>query len=98
MIAFNIFVSVMCYHVVLKLSILFLFLQLFDALFQIHCVEGHRGKDACKNVADSRYANIPDSILRAFFDTCPKNALKSPKRASQLAEDVVRLENHVEPV
>ena len=72
--------------------------QLFDALFQIHCVEGHRGKDACKNVADSRYANIPDSILRAFFDTCPKNALKSPKRASQLAEDVVRLENHVEPV
>jgi len=58
-------------------------------------VEGHRGKDACKNVADSRYANIPDSILRAFFETCPKKALRIPKRASQLAEEVAAAEYKV---
>ena len=46
--------------------------QLFDALFQIHALElNHRGRDATKNLADERYANIPDAIVRAFLDTCP---------------------------
>lgn len=46
--------------------------QLFDALFQIHALElCHRGRDATKNLADERYANIPDATVRAFLDTCP---------------------------
>ena len=46
--------------------------RLFDALFQIHAIElSHRGRDATKNLADERYANIPDNTVRAFLDTCP---------------------------
>mmetsp|Transcript_5427 Transcript_5427/g.12354 ORF Transcript_5427/g.12354 Transcript_5427/m.12354 type:complete len:434 (+) Transcript_5427:52-1353(+) len=46
--------------------------RLFDALFQIHALElNHRGRDATKNLADERYANIPDATVRAFLDTCP---------------------------
>lgn len=45
---------------------------LFDALFEIHTVElSHRGRDATKNLADERYANIPDTQVRYFIDTCP---------------------------
>ncbi|KAL7519571.1 hypothetical protein ACHAWX_004331 [Stephanocyclus meneghinianus] len=46
--------------------------RLFDALFEIHSVElGHRGRDATKNLADERYANIPDAQVRHFIETCP---------------------------
>jgi len=46
--------------------------RLFDALFQIHALElNHRGRDATKNLADERYANIPDGTVRAFLETCP---------------------------
>ncbi|KAL7532327.1 hypothetical protein ACHAXR_004561 [Thalassiosira sp. AJA248-18] len=46
--------------------------RLFDALFQIHAVElSHRGRDATKNLADERFANIPDATVRAFLETCP---------------------------
>jgi hypothetical protein len=46
--------------------------SLFDALFEIHCVElAHRGRDGTKSIADDRYANIPDSQVRCFIDTCP---------------------------
>eukprot|EP00581_Thalassiosira_minuscula_P005980 CAMPEP_0183735838 /NCGR_PEP_ID=MMETSP0737-20130205/47730_1 /TAXON_ID=385413 /ORGANISM="Thalassiosira miniscula, Strain CCMP1093" /LENGTH=498 /DNA_ID=CAMNT_0025969689 /DNA_START=45 /DNA_END=1541 /DNA_ORIENTATION=+ len=46
--------------------------RLFDALFQIHALElNHRGRDATKNLADERYANVPDGTVRAFLDTCP---------------------------
>lgn len=46
--------------------------QLFDALFEIHVIElNHRGRDATKNLADERYANIPDGTVRAFLDNCP---------------------------
>lgn len=46
--------------------------QLFDALFEIHVIElSHRGRDATKNLADERYANIPDGTVRAFLDNCP---------------------------
>jgi len=46
--------------------------RLFDALFQIHSLEiNHRGRDATKNLADERYANIPDGTVRAFLETCP---------------------------
>ncbi|KAL7537008.1 hypothetical protein ACHAWF_005631 [Thalassiosira exigua] len=46
--------------------------RLFDALFQIHSLElGHRGRDATKNLADERYANVPDGVVRAFLETCP---------------------------
>lgn len=45
---------------------------LFDALFEIHSVElSHRGRDSTKNLADERYANIPDAQVRHFIDTCP---------------------------
>jgi hypothetical protein len=46
--------------------------RLFDALFETHSVElGHRGQDATKNLADERYANIPDAQVRHFIETCP---------------------------
>ena len=47
-------------------------MQLFDALFQIHALKlSHRGRDATKNLADERYANVPDATVRAFLDSCP---------------------------
>lgn len=55
--------------------------QLFDALFQIHALElNHRGRDATKNLADARYANVPDGTVRAFLETCPICAIRRHAR------------------
>ena len=59
--------------------------QLFDALFEIHVIElNHRGRDATKNLADERYANIPDGTVRAFLDNCP---ICNAKRRSSGGDD-----------
>lgn len=51
--------------------------RLFDALFQIHALElNHRGRDATKNVADERFANVPDTTVRAFLETCPQCSIR----------------------
>ncbi|KAL9188944.1 hypothetical protein ACHAXT_011434 [Thalassiosira profunda] len=66
--------TVLCrYHKSGTKSIVYLAVpRLFDALFQIHAVElNHRGRDATKNLADERYANVPDATVRAFLDACP---------------------------
>ncbi|KAL7494041.1 hypothetical protein ACHAWT_002956 [Skeletonema menzelii] len=56
--------------------------QVFDALFEMHVMElGHRGRDATKNLADERYANLPDAQIRAFLDTCPQCAARRTARA-----------------
>jgi hypothetical protein len=55
--------------------------QVFDALFEMHVVElGHRGRDATKNLADERYANLPDAQIRAFLDACPICAARRSAR------------------
>lgn len=66
--------SVLCrYNKAGNKSIMYLDVgRLFDALFEIHVIElSHRGRDATKNLADERYANIPDGTVRAFLDNCP---------------------------
>mmetsp|Transcript_28150 Transcript_28150/g.56603 ORF Transcript_28150/g.56603 Transcript_28150/m.56603 type:complete len:334 (+) Transcript_28150:70-1071(+) len=56
--------------------------QVFDALFEMHVMElGHRGRDATKNLADERYANLPDAQIRAFLDACPACAARRTARA-----------------
>ena len=56
--------------------------QVFDALFEMHVLElGHRGRDATKNLADERYANLPDAQIRAFLDSCPQCAARRTARA-----------------
>ena len=56
--------------------------QVFDALFEMHVIElGHRGRDATKNLADERYANLPDAQIRAFLDACPQCAARRSARA-----------------
>jgi hypothetical protein len=56
--------------------------QVFDALFEMHVIElGHRGRDATKNLADERYANLPDAQIRAFLDACPACAARRTARA-----------------
>ena len=56
--------------------------QVFDALFEMHVLElGHRGRDATKNLADERYANLPDAQIRAFLDSCQQCAARRTARA-----------------
>lgn len=47
--------------------------QLFDALFEIHCLEQNhvRGNSAVKSRVDELYANITDGQVKTFLDTCP---------------------------
>mmetsp|Transcript_27194 Transcript_27194/g.56643 ORF Transcript_27194/g.56643 Transcript_27194/m.56643 type:complete len:346 (+) Transcript_27194:46-1083(+) len=47
--------------------------QLYNALYEVHCLEhGHlRGKDAVKGRMDDLYANVPDSQVKTFLETCP---------------------------
>lgn len=55
--------------------------QVFDALFEMHVIElNHRGRDATKNLADERYANLPDAQIRAFLDACPSCAARRTNR------------------
>ena len=45
--------------------------DLYDAIFELHCLNGHRGWQASKNMANMKYANIPQEQIRFFIETCP---------------------------
>lgn len=45
--------------------------DLYDAIFEVHCLSGHRGWQASKNMANMKYANIPQEQIRFFIETCP---------------------------
>jgi len=45
--------------------------DLYDAIFEVHCLTGHRGWQASKNMANMKYANIPQEQIRFFIETCP---------------------------
>jgi hypothetical protein len=45
--------------------------DLYDAIFEMHCLTGHRGWQASKNMANMKYANIPQEQIRFFIETCP---------------------------
>ncbi|KAL3826480.1 hypothetical protein ACHAXA_004317 [Cyclostephanos tholiformis] len=45
--------------------------ELYDAIFEVHCLMGHRGWNATKNFANFKYANIPLEQVRFFIETCP---------------------------
>ena len=53
--------------------------ELYDAIFEIHCVENntrgnhhyHRPTLQCKKICNMRYANVPQEQIKIFFETCP---------------------------
>ncbi|KAL7549475.1 hypothetical protein ACHAWF_012743 [Thalassiosira exigua] len=45
--------------------------DLYDAIFEIHSLTGHRGWNACKKTANAKYANVPQDQIRCFVETCP---------------------------
>lgn len=45
--------------------------KVYDALFELHCMDGHRGREICKAKVDELYANVPDGQVKVFIDTCP---------------------------
>jgi len=47
--------------------------QLYDALFEIHCLEFNHagGVNVVKSRVAELYANVPEGQLRAFLETCP---------------------------
>lgn len=64
--------------------------ELYDAIFEIHCSTGHRGWQACKKIANLKYANIPQDQLKCFVETCPICSSRkgsSPKRQRKLEDD-----------
>jgi len=47
--------------------------QLYDALFEIHCLEFNHagGVNVVKSRVAELYANVPEGQIRAFLETCP---------------------------
>ena len=45
--------------------------ELYDAIFEIHCLTGHRGWQATKKIANLKYANVPQDQIKCFVETCP---------------------------
>ena len=45
--------------------------DLYDAIFEIHTLKGHRGWQSCKKLANLKYANLPQDQIRIFLETCP---------------------------
>ena len=45
--------------------------ELYDAIFEIHSLKGHRGWQGCKKLANLKYANLPQDQIRYFVETCP---------------------------
>ena len=83
-------------------SLMYIALEdLYDAIFEIHCLTGHRGWQATKKISNFKYANIPQDQIRCFIDTCPiclakKNGSGSasftPKRQRITANDKLEVE------
>lgn len=45
--------------------------DLYDAIFEIHTLKGHRSWAGCKKIVNLKYANIPQEHLRQFIESCP---------------------------
>jgi hypothetical protein len=45
--------------------------DLYDAIFEIHTLKGHRGWQSCKKLANLKYANLPQEQIKIFLETCP---------------------------
>ncbi|KAL7517149.1 hypothetical protein ACHAWX_003858 [Stephanocyclus meneghinianus] len=59
--------------------------DLYDAIFEIHTLKGHRGWQSCKKLANLKYANLPQDQIRTFLDTCPFCVRR--KKAKIVADD-----------
>ena len=62
--------------------------DLYDAIFEIHTLKGHRGWQSCKKLANLKYANLPQDQIRAFLDTCPLCAGRKKPKSEVLLEEV----------
>jgi hypothetical protein len=58
--------------------------ELYDAIFEVHCLMGHRGWNATKNIANFKYANIPLEQIRFFIETCPACVSKRIGRRAEM--------------
>lgn len=45
--------------------------KVYDALFEIHTMDGHKSREVCKAKVDELYANVPDGQVKVFIETCP---------------------------
>lgn len=45
--------------------------KVYDALFEIHTMDGHKSREVCKAKVDELYANVPDGQVKIFIETCP---------------------------
>lgn len=45
--------------------------DLYDAVFEIHTLKGHRSWAGCKKIANLKYANMPQEHIRQFIESCP---------------------------
>lgn len=63
--------------------------DLYDAIFEIHTLKGHRGWQSCKKLANLKYANLPQDQIRIFLETCPFCVgRKKPKVENPVGEEV----------
>ncbi|KAL3773429.1 hypothetical protein ACHAWO_004874 [Cyclotella atomus] len=69
--------------------------DLYDAIFEIHTLKGHRGWQSCKKLANLKYANLPQDHIRIFLETCPlclgrkKVKVETPASVAEEIEPVV---------
>jgi len=61
---------------------------LYDALFEIHTLSGHRAWHSTKKIANLKYANIPQDQIKCFVETCP---VCSSKKAANLKRQKIQL-------
>eukprot|EP00571_Detonula_confervacea_P011593 CAMPEP_0172307108 /NCGR_PEP_ID=MMETSP1058-20130122/8029_1 /TAXON_ID=83371 /ORGANISM="Detonula confervacea, Strain CCMP 353" /LENGTH=371 /DNA_ID=CAMNT_0013019183 /DNA_START=1 /DNA_END=1116 /DNA_ORIENTATION=+ len=64
--------------------------ELYDAIFEIHCLTGHRGWQASKKIANLKYANLPQDQIRYFIESCPiccARKSSTPKRQKTKFEE-----------
>lgn len=63
--------------------------DLYDAIFEIHSLKGHRGWQSCKKLANLKYANLPQEQIRIFLDTCPFCAGRKKAKTEEVSPVVV---------
>lgn len=65
--------------------------ELYDAIFEIHTLKGHRGWQNCKKLINLKYANVPQDQIRAYIETCPicmgRKKIKSEEDNSGFVSD-----------
>jgi hypothetical protein len=76
--------------------------DLYDAIFEIHTLKGHRGWQSCKKLANLKYANLPQDQIRIFLETCPlcigRKKVKVETPVAEEVEPAVDVEEAVEAV